>query len=170
MRRLQFLAAVCSIAVLFISCSKSEKGAVTGSTSEAPSFIVTDISHKRIRLADYRGKVVLLEFFASWCPPCRISAPDLRAVYEKYRDKGLVVLSISIDEGPGALSAVDSFMKEFGLPFPAVLDDGEISGQYGIVSIPTSIIIDKQGAIRNRHIGMIPDMKETLSREIEALL
>src|SRR5271169_5240133 len=95
-----------------LSCSGREKEAAVSSNDAAPSFVLSSVKHDRVALNDYRGKVVLLEFFASWCPPCQAAAPDIKSIYEKYKDKGFVVLAISIDEGPTAASAVSNFVKE----------------------------------------------------------
>ncbi len=154
----------------FLSCSRKEKEAAVSSNDAAPSFILSSLKGDRAGLNDYMGKVVMVEFFASWCPPCQEAAPKIRSVYEKYKDKGFVVLAIAIDEGPTAVSAVGNFVKEFDIHYPVLLNDGKVSSQYQVISIPTSFIIDKQGKIRNRHIGLSPDFTDTLSKEIEPLL
>jgi len=97
-------------------------------------------------------------------------APELKSIYEKYRGKGLVVLGIAIDDGREALPAVKNFVNEFGIPFPVMIDDGTVSRKYQVISIPTSFIIDKEGKIRDKHIGLLPDLASTLSKEIETLL
>ncbi|HKN19366.1 MAG TPA: TlpA disulfide reductase family protein [Dissulfurispiraceae bacterium] len=166
MKRLYYSFAAIFVVFLFLACSRTEKAAV----GSAPPFVLSTIKSDRLNLGDYRGKVVLLEFFASWCPPCRMMAPELKSVYEKYRGKGLIVLAIAIDDGPEALSAVKNFVNEFSVPYPVMIDDGTVSRQYQVISIPTSFIIDKQGKITNRHIGLLSDLTGTLSKEIEILL
>jgi len=166
MRRLYYFFSVAIIVVLFLSCSRTEKGAV----GSAPPFVLTTIRNDRLNLKDYRGKVVMLEFFASWCPPCQMVAPELKSMYKKYTGKGFVVLAIAMDDGTNALSAVNNFVNEFGIPYPVMIDDGTVSRQYGVISIPTSFIIDKEGNIRDKHIGLLPDLATTLSKEIETLL
>ncbi|MBI3592077.1 MAG: TlpA family protein disulfide reductase [Nitrospirae bacterium] len=169
MVRLSHFILIASIVFVFFSCAKSEKGAV-GNSDAAPSFVLADLKSNKVSLSDYKGRIVMLEFFASWCPPCQVSAPDIKSVYEKYRDRGFVVLAISIDKGTDAAAAAGFFMREFGLSYPALIDDGEVSRRYGVVSIPTSFIIDRQGKVRSKHIGLSPDFKNTLSKEIETLL
>ena len=166
MKRLYYFFVVTFVVVLFLSCSRTEK-AVGGS---APPFVLSTIKSQILNLNDYRGKVVMLEFFASWCPPCNMVAPELKTIYEKYRGKGFVILAIAIDDGPNALSAVNSFVNEFRLPFPVMIDNGSVSRQYQVISIPTSFIIDKEGKIRDKHVGVLPDLAGTLSEEIETLL
>ncbi|HEX8949790.1 MAG TPA: TlpA disulfide reductase family protein [Dissulfurispiraceae bacterium] len=133
-------------------------------------FVLAGPNNNRVSLGDYKGKVVMLEFFATWCPPCQMAAPDVESVYEKYKDRGFVVLAVSIDEGSDRAAAVGSFVKDLHLTYPVLLDDGKTSGQYGVSSIPTSYIIDRQGKLRNKHVGLLPDYAATLSKEIEALL
>ncbi len=166
MKRFYYFFLVTFVVFLFLSCSKTENAAVGG----APPFVLSTIKSERLNLNDYRGKVVMLEFFASWCPPCQMVAPELKSMYEKYRGRGFVVLAIAIDDGPSALSAVNNFVNEFGIPYPVMIDDGTVSRQYQVISIPTSFIIDKQGKIINKHIGLLPDLASTLSKEIETLL
>lgn len=170
MRRLFRFVLILCLAIVCFSCSKGEKGAASTENSAAPSFVLADLNNNKVSLDTYKGKVVMLEFFASWCPPCQMSAPDVKSIYEKYRGRGLVVLAVSLDGGTEAKAAVSSFVKEFGLTYPALMDDGKTSKQYGVISIPTSFIIDRKGKIRNKHIGLIPDFSNTLSKEIEALL
>jgi thiol-disulfide isomerase/thioredoxin len=166
MKRLYYFFLVTFVVFLFLSCSRTEKAAV----GSAPPFVLSTIKSERLDFKDYRGKVVMLEFFASWCPPCQTVAPELKSIYEKYMGKGFVVLAIAIDDGPNALSAVKNFVNEFAIPYPVMIDDGTVSRQYQVISIPTSFIIDKEGKIRNKHIGLLPDLASTLSKEIEILL
>lgn len=137
--------------------------------ASAPSFAIPDVNNRKVTLADYKGKVIMLEFTASWCPPCRISAKDVQTIYEKYKGKGFVVLGIFVDTEANAASLVDSFVKKFNITYPALIDDGSVSKQYSVNAIPTKFIIDKQGKIRKTYIGGKFDIG-TLSKEIEGLL
>jgi thiol-disulfide isomerase/thioredoxin len=162
-----FLAAL--VVITFTSCSKTEEGTAVGNVV-APLFNLPTVQSDKVGLNDYKGKVVLLEFFASWCPPCRMVAPEIKSIYKKYKDKGFVVLAVSIDSGPNAAAAVRNFVKEFAISYPVALDDGTASRQYQIISIPTSFLIDKQGKLRSKHIGLLPDFATAISSEIETLL
>ena len=136
----------------------------------APSFTLSDTEGKKVSLDDYRGKVVMIEFFTTWCLPCQMSAPDIQSVFEKYKDKGFYVIAISIDDGSNAINSVKAFVKEYKISFPALMDDGRVSKHYGVFSITTSFIIDRQGNVRNKHMGISSDFKKVISKEIEALL
>ncbi len=118
---------------------------------EAPDFRLPDLSGKKVRIRDFRGKVVFLNFFATWCGPCREEMPDLERLSESYRSKGLVVLAINVGQDA---RTVRSFMRDLRLSFPAVLDeDGAASYLYGIRPIPVSFLVDRDGAILWRAMG-----------------
>lgn len=102
-------------------------------------------------LIDYRGKAIILNFWATWCPPCRAEMPDLQAVYDSYKDRGLVILAMDafLTEGNG-LSGVQGFVSQYGLTFPVGVDTtGTVSQIYRVYSLPTSVFIDRQGIIRD---------------------
>lgn len=119
----------------------------------APSFTLDSLSGEPISLSDLRGKVVVLNFWASWCPPCRAEMPALNAVYEKSRDQGLVVLGINTtfqDDENNARQAI----QEWGLTFPIVFDrDGVPSRAYRVQAMPTTFFIGRDGVIRDIAFG-----------------
>ena len=135
-------------------------------------------SSELISLSDYRGKVVLLDFWATWCPPCRKGIPDLVELKEKYGEKGVEIIGISLDgitRGGATKDEVIPFIKEYGINYPIVEGDMNISQQYGgIRSIPTSFVIDKEGYIISYYQGLIPkeqyiaDINKALSDEYES--
>lgn len=156
------------VALLFAACNRDNNN--NAGSDKAPDFSFNDVSGNKIKLSDFRGKVVMLEFWATWCPPCIESIPAMKTVYEKYKDRGFVLLGISVDRGNDAGSKVSSFVKENAISYPVFLEDGNLSSAYGANSIPMSFIIDKNGHITVRHTGFIPNLVGTLSQEIEALL
>jgi peroxiredoxin len=147
-----------------LSCSKKEDGA----GSSGLSFRLSDTNGKKVSLDDYKGRVVMLEFFATWCPPCHMSAPEINAVYKKYKDKKFVVLAVSVDRGSDAIENVNAFIKQYDIGFPVLMDDGNVARNYGVTGIPTSFIIDKKGKLISRHAGLV--YADMLSKEIEPLL
>jgi thiol-disulfide isomerase/thioredoxin len=105
-----------------------------------------------VSLSDYRGKVVFLNIWATWCPPCREEMPSMEKLYRELRGEGFEILAVSID-ALGA-KAVAPFMKEYRLSFPALLDpEGTVQQLYGTTGIPESFIIDKKGIIAEKIIG-----------------
>jgi peroxiredoxin len=119
---------------------------------EAPDFTFPDLNGKEISLTDYRGKVVLVNIWATWCPPCRQEMPSMQKLYENFKNENFEILAVSIDsEGR---EAVAPFMRKMNLTFPALLDPKEtISPLYGITGIPESLIIDQKGIIVEKIIG-----------------
>jgi len=110
-----------------------------------------DLNGRRIRLADYRGKVVFLNFFATWCVPCRLEMPSMERLSRTYRDKGLVVLAVDVQEGA---RTVRPFMQELRLSFPALLDeDGSVGYMYGIRPLPATFLVARDGKILWRAFG-----------------
>jgi thiol-disulfide isomerase/thioredoxin len=163
---------ICIVFALFmaLSCSKSDGEPKRAESNIAPSFVLTDISGAKVDLADYRGKVVVLDFFATWCEPCRMIAPELKAFSSRYKDMGVAVIAISIDEGADAAAMVKDYKKEYGLLYAMAIDDGQVRRKYDVFSLPTTVIIDRDGKIRNKHLGITADYAKRLAAEIEPLL
>lgn len=119
----------------------------------APDFTLPSLDGKTVRLSDFRGKKgAFINFWATWCAPCRLEMPTMEKAYQEYKDRGLEVLAVSIDAGPK--SVVKNFMQELKLTFPALLDpEMEVLRRYRIAAIPASFLIDKEGIIRHRELG-----------------
>jgi len=116
-------------------------------------FTLPLLDGTRITLSQYKGKVVFLNFWAEWCGPCRSEMPSIEAVYQKLKDKGLVVLAVNLGDSRNKISA---FMNEYKLNFPAVIDERSATGSYyNIQAIPTTYIIDRRGLIIARLVGSI---------------
>jgi thiol-disulfide isomerase/thioredoxin len=145
-----------------LATAKSDMG-----IDAAPDFTLYTLDGKEVKLSDYLGKVVILDFWATWCAPCRKGIPDLISIQNKYKDD-LVVIGISLDQ-PATQDQLIPFIKNYGINYPIVLGNIEVSAAYGnIQAIPTSFIIDQEGNIINKHIGLVP--KSTLIEEINLLL
>ena len=131
----------------------------------APSFSARDLDGREISLASLRGKVVLVNFWATWCGPCRAEIPDLIALQEKYRD-GLQVIGISQDEAP--VDLVRRFVADHHMNYPVVMSSPEIEALFpGVNALPTSFIVDRQSRIVQKHVGMLA--KSTTEQETRAL-
>jgi len=118
---------------------------------EKADFTLTDLQGRSWHLADLRGKIVLVNFWATWCPPCRKEMPDLQALYDKYKDQGLLVLSIS-DEGA---ANVVPFIKERNITYPVLLDPGrKVNERYQVDGLPKSFVYDREGKLVAQSIDM----------------
>jgi thiol-disulfide isomerase/thioredoxin len=132
----------------------------------APGFSTTTPAGSAISLADHKDHVVLVDFWATWCPPCVASMPILERVYREYRDKGVVV--VGVDQEPGDEALVRGFLSSHDITFPIAMDPGSIARDYGVYTFPTSFLIGKDGVIRDVHHGVA--VESDLRKEIEALL
>jgi peroxiredoxin len=123
-----------------------------GKGMSAPNFTLPDLGGKMVSLADYRGKVILLNIWATWCPPCVEEMPSMEKLYRELKDEGFEILAISVDVS-GA-EVVIPFMKKHKLTFPALTDtNGAIKRLYQTTGVPESFIIDKDGIIAEKVIG-----------------
>ena len=117
----------------------------------APAFSVTALDGKQTKLSDLKGKIVLIDFWATWCPPCRKGLPETQKFFEKYADKGLAVMAISAEDK----GTVEPFLKENNYSFPTYLDaEGKTNTAYGITGIPTVAVIDREGKLVAFMIGL----------------
>lgn len=148
---------------LLPGCTRSEKKA---KEAAAPDFTLQDLSGRDVRLADLKGKVVLLEFWATWCPPCREAIPGIERLHEAYHDKGLVTLGISMDDGDW--DTVREFVKQYRIGYPVLKGNEDISTKYMIRVIPTLYLIDRNGIIAKQYVG--GGNEDVLEKAIRALL
>lgn len=140
----------------------------------APDFTLRDPQGKSVQLSRVVGeRAVFLNFWATWCPPCREEMPTMERVYRDYQARGLEILAVSIDAGTEAAvaSRVRTFLAELSLTFPAVLDSqGDVVRAYRLRGLPTSFLIDRQGVIRSVEIGYRDWASPESRQKLEALL
>jgi thiol-disulfide isomerase/thioredoxin len=128
--------------------------------------VLPTLSGKELRLADLRGRVVLLDFWATWCEPCKLSLPFYARLQRELR--GLEVVAASTDE---ADEDVRKFLAQAPLPFTIARDpDGRVAEELGVQLMPTTFLLDRAGKVRFRHVGFSPDSEGALRREVELLL
>jgi peroxiredoxin len=153
-----------SHSVLSTASSESTETRVIGTTvskiapeiaAEAPDFALRDLRGNEVRLSEYRGRTVLLTFWATWCGPCRLEMPAFEDRYQELKDDNFIVLGVNYDE---PVEDVRTFRDEFGLSFPLLLDPGgNVQRLYRIRGYPSSIFVDPQGVVRVVHLGLITE-------------
>ena len=120
-------------------------------------FTLDDVSGQRIKLSDLRGHPVVINFWATWCPPCRQELPALQSAYQRFRDKGVILVGVDLKENA---ETIQNFTTQFGLTYPLLLDrDGAVSERYQVRGIPTTVIVDADGVVRARHVGPLTEDK-----------
>ena len=134
----------------------------------APQATLKSLGGDEFTLASLRGKVVLLDFWATWCGPCVISLPNVTQVAEGFADRDLVFYAVNLREPK---ERIKKFLGEKGIKPPVATDRwGKVGQSFGVRGIPHSALIDKKGVVRHVHIGFLPGMEKTLKKEIEVLL
>lgn len=122
----------------------------------APDFEMVDTAGNPVRLSDFRGQRVLINFWATWCPPCRAEMPQIQKFYEKRRNDGIVVLAVNLTSTERSPEAVGSFTNQHGLTFPVLLDrKGDVMKTYQVRAYPTSYIVDQDGIVREKFQGAV---------------
>jgi len=166
MGSLALLAGVLALALaLGLQLSRRNMGRPT--SGPAPDFALTLFDGTAFRLSDYRGRVVLINFWASWCPPCRDEAPDLQALFDDYRSLGFTVLGVNMLESSRRKAL--EFIEQFGIRYPNGEDIGEkVTNLYRVEAPPESFLIDRRGEVRRFFIGNI--RYDDVSADIAALL
>lgn len=146
---LYFSLAVILISISLPGCSKKPEGVQIG--DPAPDFSLPDQAGKVHTLAMYKGKVVLVRFWADWCPSCKDEMPKIDGIYGRFKDRGFVVIAINVKQGEEAVSA---FVKEYGISYPTPMDkEANVAKAYGVIGLPTTFIIDKNGKIGEKVMG-----------------
>jgi peroxiredoxin len=162
---LPLLALVFTVAISVAGCEKSG-GLGTGDT--VPDFILRTPSGEVRKLSNYRGRPVLVNLWATWCPPCIAEMPLLNRLAEEYRERGLVVLGVAGDEDTAAVSR---FLAKTPLKFEVLLDpDGSVGTQYGITGYPETFLVDREGRLRDKIIGPVPSEGGRPSADFRARL
>lgn len=134
----------------------------------APAFTLKSLTGETVSLADLKGQVVFIDFWATWCPPCRISIPAVERLHADYQGKAVRVLGVSIDEDIDALRA---FVKKKGTPYPVLMDsDSAVASAYGADGIPHFVVVDKDGRLVDQWSGFAPGFSDDWRKTIDRLL
>jgi thiol-disulfide isomerase/thioredoxin len=168
-KRLLPLLCLAIIVVAAVACSKGGNDSGTGPDRALP-FSLPDIEGQTFSLADYRGKVVVLEFFTTWCEPCRYSAPLLQEISERYKDKGVSVIAVSLDEGKDVSARLKTFRERHKVSYRIALGNANVKKQYNAYALPTTYIFDRNGAVAVKYHGITQNYSQRLAGEIEKLI
>ena len=167
MRRLLILAVLLVLALSgLIGCASGNgEGPRTG--SKAPNFTLTRLDGQKVTLSALKGKPILLNFWTTTCPSCRLEMPYLQMAYDEWTGKGLVLFAIDIGEDPGTIK---EFLTRYNLTLPVLLDTNqEVAGKYNVEFIPATYFIDRDGIIQARVVGAFPS-KGAIDRYIQNLM
>jgi thiol-disulfide isomerase/thioredoxin len=140
-------------AAAVVACAAPEPAALQGvnECNRARGFTLATLDGSRVSLSDHRGDVVVVNFWATWCPPCRAEIPDLEAAYQAHRDKGFAVLGVNVEE---SRQEIRVFMASLDMSYPVLLDEeGRVLQMYRALGLPMSVIVDRDGVIQVRHVG-----------------
>lgn len=125
----------------------------------APEFTLPTLDGTEVRLSSLRGRIVIIDFWATWCPPCEIQMPILDALWRDERERregsepGLVVIGVSVDTLPG--HEVETWVEERGFDYPIALGDQSLARDFGAIGFPTLVVVDPEGRIHTRHVGVL---------------
>ena len=122
----------------------------------APDFTLKSLQGSNLRLDEYKGQVVLINFWATWCGPCRQELPLLDRIHQRYQDAGFAVLGINV-EGASKADEAQAMVNKAGVTFPVLVDEGQqVSELYALEAMPTSVVVDRDGVVRYVHLGYKP--------------
>ena len=160
------VSAVIAGALIWFLVHRANQHNTSATLRPAPDFSLTDLSGSRLTLTQYRGKVVLLDFWATWCAPCKEEIPHFIEMQNRYGPRGLQVIGISMDDDEPPIRA---FQQQFKMNYPVARGSAELATQYGgVLGLPITFIIDRDGRIVSRHIGQTKP--EVFESEIQKLL
>ena len=145
------IVALCLLGLYVAGRRTAQKPKPTAPGNAAPEFTVTDIDGKKLALSDYKGKVVLLDFWATWCTPCRAEIPHFVEMQQKYGPQGFQVVGISMDDDA---EPVKEFYRQFNMNYPVAVGDDKLAQSFGgVLGLPVNFIIDREGRIHAKYLG-----------------
>ncbi len=164
----RFAALVQFAIAVALTAAAALAGAAVTPQSGAPDFTLPSLDGPNLRLREQRGQVVMINFWATWCGPCRSEMPHLSKLYDKYRASGFTLLAVNIDEDPRKAAGL---AKQLGMRFPVLLDaDKKVSRLYDLSTMPSTVLVDRDGRVRYVHRGYRDGYEDTYDKQIRELL
>lgn len=151
------------IGFALVACGSREGAKQSG----VADFALPSIDGTEYKLSDFKGQVVIIDFWATWCPPCRNSIPAFIALYEKYHEQGFIILGVSLDNDEGALR---QYSKQMKIPYPVLIGNNDIAKTYQVSGIPKTIFLDKKGEVRKTQVGFAPELEAQFDQFVDQLL
>jgi len=156
------------LTLLALLLAAANAGAALTPNAPAPDFTLRSLEGGNLRLAEQRGQVVLVNFWATWCGPCKQEMPHLNRLYDKYRASGFVLLGVNVDEDPRQAAGTAS---KLGMHFPVLFDaDKSVSRLYDLQSMPATVLIDRDGRVRYLHRGYRDGLEQSYEKQIRELV
>jgi peroxiredoxin len=153
---------------LLLALTQAAAANSAADSAQAPNFTLKSADGTNLRLSEHRGQVVLINFWASWCGPCRQEFPHLDALQQQYEDLGFTVFGVNVEQDR---ASADKVLRDIPVTFPVLFDDNnEVSELYNVDAMPMTVLVDRNGVIRSLHRGYKPGYEEAYDREVRALL
>jgi len=171
-----FIAIAVTLILVFIpSCKKKEppinkEESLPAVGNRAPSFMLKDVRGNNVSLSDFKGEIVVIDFWTTWCSWCKETTQELEKLHNSYKDRDVVFLGISMDSGSNAEKKVGNFAQKHDLTYLMLIDDGSASKSYQVTKIPTTYILDRDHIIKQILPGYLPSLGERISETIEKSL
>jgi thiol-disulfide isomerase/thioredoxin len=151
------------VGITAVACGSRDVAKQSGTTD----FTLSSLDGTEYKLSEFKGQVVVIDFWASWCPPCRNSVPAFIALYNKYHDQGFTILGISLDNDERALR---DFSKQMQIPYPVLIGNNDIAKAYQVSGIPKTLFLDKKGMVRKTQVGFAPELEPQFDQLVDQLL
>lgn len=150
------------LGMVVIACGSKEHKGQSGVTD----FSLFSLDGEEYTLSELKGQVVIIDFWATWCPPCRNSIPTFSRLYDKYHEQGFTILGIGLDDE----QALVNFQQQMKIPYPILVGDNDLAKDFGVTGIPKTIFIDKKGVIRKTQTGFAPELEASFDALVDSLL